>query len=73
MNNSHISHTKNIVKNNYGQRTGCNLLPKVADGIVSPEIHLMVHKAHGKFIYLKQILPQLHIIRFQKGSSISRY
>ncbi len=32
-----------------------------------------MHKARGNFIYLKQILTQLHILRFQKGRAISRY
>ena len=57
----------------YGPLTGYNLLPPDAGNIISPDIHSGVHKAKGKSIYLKQILPQLHIIRFQKGSAISRY
>ncbi len=58
---------------NYGHRTGYNLLRADADGINNSDILLIVHKAKGKLIYLKQFLPQLHILRFQKGSSISRY
>ena len=58
---------------NYGHWTGCNLLPADADGIISPDILYIVHKAKGKSVYLKQILPQLHIVRFQKGNAISRY
>ncbi len=33
---------------NYGHRTGYNLLPADADGIISPDILLIVHKAKGK-------------------------
>ncbi len=58
---------------NYGHRIGYNLLPADSDGIISPDILLIAHKAKDKSIYLKQCLQQLHIIRFQKGSAISRY
>ncbi len=58
---------------NYGHRIGYNLLPADSDDINSPDILFIVHKAKGMSIYLKQFLPQLHFIRFQKGSSISRY
>ena len=58
---------------NYCHWTGCNLLPTNSDGIVSPDIIWIVHKTKGKIIYSKQFLPQLHIIRFQKGSAIYRY
>ena len=57
----------------YGHWTGNNLLPTDADGIINPDIHCIVHKAKGDSIYSKQILLQMHILRFQKGSSISRY
>ena len=74
VNNSQFFHTKNTVKKmNYGHKTGCNLLPTDADGIISPDILCMVHKTKGKFIFSKQFLPQLHIIRFQKGSAIFSY
>ena len=74
VNNSHFYHTKNTVKKtNYGHWTGCNLLPTDSDGIISPDIICMVHKTKGKSIYSKQFFAQLHIIRFQKGSAISRY
>ena len=56
---------------NYGNWTGCNFRQTDADGIISPDILFIVHKAKDKSIYLKQILPQLHIIRFQKDSAIS--
>ena len=73
VNNSHFSYTKNTVKKmNYGHWTGCNLLQTDADGIISPDILLIVHKAKGKSIYLKEILPQRQIKWFQKGSVISR-
>ncbi len=39
---------------NYGHRTGYNLLRADAEGIISPDILLIVHKAKGKLIYLKQ-------------------
>ena len=58
---------------NYGHWTGCNLLQTDADGIISPDILFIVHKAKVQSIYLKQILPQLHIIWFRKGSASSRY
>ena len=58
---------------NYGHWTGYNLLPTDADGIISPDILFIVHKAKGKFIYSKQIPQKLHIIWFQKGSAIIRY
>ena len=58
---------------NYGHWTDCVLLPADADGIITPDILFIVHKAKVKSVYLKQFLPQLHIIRFQKGSAISRY
>ena len=57
----------------YGHRTGCNLLQTDADGIISPDILFIVHKAMVNSIYMQQSLPQLHIIRFQKGSAISLY
>ena len=57
---------------NYGHRTGYNLLPTDADGIISPDILSIVHTAKGYSIYSKQILPQQHILRFQKGSAVSR-
>ncbi len=58
---------------NYGHWTGCNLLQTDADGIISPDILFIVHKAKVNSIYIKQSLPQQHIIRFQKGSAISLY
>ena len=58
---------------NYGHWTGCNWLATDADGIISPDIIFMVHKAKRKLIYSKQIPPKLHIIWFQKGSAIIRY
>ena len=58
---------------NYGHWTGCTLLPTDADGIISPDIFCIVHQTKAKSIYAKQILPELHIIRFQKGSAIYRY
>ena len=58
---------------NYGHWTGCNLQPTDADGKVSPNIPCIVHKMKVNSIYWKQSLPWLHIIRFQKGSAISRY
>ncbi len=76
VNNSHFYHTKNTVKKiKYGHWSGCNLLPTDADGIISPDILCMVHTTKDMSIYSNQFLPQLHIIRFQKGtgSAISRY
>ncbi len=58
---------------NYGHGTGYNLLPTDADGIISPDTFLIVHKAKGTSIYLKQIPPQQHIILLQKGSANCRY
>ena len=58
---------------NYGHRAGCNLLPTFSDGITSPDILFMVHHAMGNSIYLKKSLPQLHILRFQKGIAISLF
>ena len=55
---------------NYSHWTDCNLLPADEDDIVSPDIFLIVHKAKVKSIYLKQFLPQLHIIRFQKRTAV---
>ncbi len=60
-------------KMNYGHRTGSNLLQTDADGIISPDILFIVHKAKVSSIYLMRIKPQLHIIRFQKGSASSLY
>ncbi len=57
----------------YGHWTDYNLLPTDAYGINSPDILSIVHKEEFKTIYSKQILPQLRIIRPQKGSAISRY
>ena len=74
VNNRHFSYTKNTVKKmNYGHWTGCNLLQTDAGGIISPDILFIVHKAKVNSIYMKQSLPQLHIIRFQKDSAISLY
>ena len=56
-----------------GNWTGCNLLQTDAGGIISPDIIFIVHKAKVNFIYMQQSLPQLHIIRFQKGSASSLY
>ena len=58
---------------NYSHSTGCNLLPADADGIISPDISFIVHKAKGKFIFLKQFLQQLHNTRYEKGSAISLF
>ena len=38
---------KNRKKMSYGHGTGCNLLPADADGIISPDILLIVHQAKG--------------------------
>ena len=53
---------------NYGHWTDCVLVPADADGIISTDILFIAYKAKCQSIYLKQFLPQLHIIRFQKGS-----
>ena len=37
---------------NYGHWTDCVLLPADADGIITPDILFIVHKAKGEFIYL---------------------
>ena len=58
---------------NYGHWSSFKLLPIDPEGINSPDIFWIVHKTKGKSIYSKQFLSQLHIIRFQKGSAISRY
>ena len=58
---------------NYGHRAGCNLLPTDYDGITSPDIPFMVNKAISNSIYSKKLLPQLHILRFQKGFAISLF
>ena len=50
----------------YSHWTGYNLLPTDADGIINPDILFIVHKAKGKFIFLKRMFPELHILRFQK-------
>ena len=66
------TYTKNTVKKmNYGHWNGCNLLQTDADGIISPDILFIVHKAKVNSIYMQQSLPQLHMIRFQKGSASS--
>ena len=73
VNYSHVPHTKNTVKKmNYGHWTGDNLLYADADGVVSPDIFSIVHKAMSNSIYSKQFLLKLYILRFQKGSAISR-
>jgi hypothetical protein len=65
---------KNTVKKmNFSHYTGSNLPPTDADGIISPDIVNIVHLAKGKLIFIKPILTQLHIIRFQKGSAHSQY
>jgi hypothetical protein len=57
-----------------GHLTGYNLLPTYADGIISPDILSIVHKMKYKTTYLKQIVPQQHILRaFQRVSANSRY
>ena len=58
---------------NYGLWTVYNLLPTDADGIVSPDILIIVHDTKGEFIHLKEFIQQLHIIRFKIGSAISRF
>ena len=58
---------------NYVHRSGYNLLQTDADGIINPDILSIVHTAKGHSIDSKQILPQQFILRFQKGSAISRY
>ena len=60
-------------KHNYSHLTGYTLLPTDADGIISPDILTTLHKAMVKFVYSKQFFPQLHILRFQEGNTISRY
>jgi len=40
---------------------------------MSPDILSMVHKAMVEFVYSKQLLQQLHMLRFQKCNTISRY
>ena len=64
---------KNRKKKNYGHLTGCNILPTDADGLMSPDSLSMVHLTMVEFVYSKQFNPQLHILRFQKGNTISRY
>ena len=59
-------------KMNYGHLTGHNLLSTDADGIISPDILFIVHKAKGNSIYSKPFLSQLHILRFLKAIAISR-
>ncbi len=74
LNNSHFSYTKKYSeKNEFCHWTGCNLLQTDADGIFTPDIVFVVHKAKCNSIYMKQIHPQLHIIRFHKDSAISLY
>ena len=58
---------------NVSHCTGYNLPPTDTDGIISPDIVNIVHPAKGLLIFSKPILPQLHIIRFQKGSAHSQY
>ena len=58
---------------NYGHLTCYNLLPTDADRSISPDILSMVHKAKDNFIYSKQMLSKLRILRFQKGSAISLF
>ena len=51
---------------NYGHWTGDNLLSNYADGIISPDILSIVHKAMINSIYSKPFLLKLHILRFLK-------
>ncbi len=58
---------------NYSLLSGYNLPPTDADGKVGPDIVFIVRQAMVKIVYSKQFLKLLHILRFQKGSVISRY